>query len=65
MWVKSSSSNGNGGNNCVEVAATVHGVAVRNSRFPNGTMLFFTEAEWREFLAGADRGEFAIEALPR
>ncbi|MFH8637007.1 MULTISPECIES: DUF397 domain-containing protein [Streptomyces] len=57
VWVKSSASIGNG--NCVEVAALAGGgVAVRNSRFPDGPALVFTTAEIEAFVDGAKRSEF-------
>ncbi|MFI5640724.1 DUF397 domain-containing protein [Streptomyces goshikiensis] len=57
VWVKSSASIGNG--NCVEVAALDGGgVAVRNSRFPDGPALVFTAAEIEAFVDGAKRSEF-------
>jgi hypothetical protein len=56
-WVKSSLSFSNG--NCVEVASlTDGGVAVRNSRHPEGPVLRFTPDEWHAFLGGARNGEF-------
>jgi hypothetical protein len=56
-WVKSSLSFSNG--NCVEVAGLADGgIAVRNSRDPQGGMLRFTPDEWRAFLGGARNGEF-------
>ena len=56
-WVKSSYSGPQG--NCVEVAPIRHGgVAVRNSRHPDGPALVFTAAEWDAFLSGALDGEF-------
>ena len=56
-WVKSSHSNAEG--NCVEVAALVGGgVAVRNSRDPEGPALVYTPDELAAFLAGAKDGEF-------
>lgn len=56
-WVKSSLSFSNG--NCVEVAnLTAGGVAVRNSRDPEGPVLRFTPDEWHAFLGGAQLGEF-------
>lgn len=56
-WVKSSLSFSNG--NCVEVAnLSGGGVAVRNSRDPDGAVLRFTPAEWHAFLGGAKLGEF-------
>jgi hypothetical protein len=49
-WVKSSLSNGNGGD-CVEVAANLPGiVAVRDSKNPDGPKLVVTPGEWRTFI---------------
>jgi hypothetical protein len=57
-WVKSSRSGPTGGN-CVEVARLDDGqVAVRNSRYPSGPALVFTEREWEAFVGGAKDGEF-------
>jgi hypothetical protein len=57
VWVKSSASAQNG--NCVELAS-LHdgGVAVRDSKDPNGPVLRYTALEWEAFLAGAKAGEF-------
>lgn len=56
-WIKSSHSNAEG--NCVEVAALADGgVALRNSRDPEGPALVYTRAELAAFLAGAKDGEF-------
>ncbi|MDT0437374.1 MULTISPECIES: DUF397 domain-containing protein [Streptomyces] len=56
-WTKSRHSNAEG--NCVEVAALPGGgVAVRNSRDPQGPALVYTPAELAAFLAGAKEGEF-------
>ncbi|MFR9794911.1 DUF397 domain-containing protein [Streptomyces sp. MS06] len=56
-WVKSRYSNAEG--NCVEVAALAEGgVALRNSRDPDGPALVYTPAEVAAFLAGAKDGEF-------
>ncbi|MFJ8106072.1 DUF397 domain-containing protein [Streptomyces sp. NPDC096132] len=56
-WIKSSHSNAEG--NCVEVAALAGGgVAMRNSRDPEGPALIYTPAEVAAFLAGARDGEF-------
>jgi len=57
-WQKSSHSNLNG---CVEVAVEHGGgVAVRNSRDPQGPVLEFTADEWRAFLDGVKGGEFDL-----
>lgn len=55
-WQKSRHSNPNGA--CVEVAHLGGEIAVRNSRFPSGPALVFTQAEIAAFLAGAKDGEF-------
>ena len=63
-WRKSSRSGPTGGN-CVEIAAlpgrTLYGapgggVAVRDSRQPNGPALIFTAATWRAFAGGLAAG---------
>jgi hypothetical protein len=56
-WLKSHYSNATG--ECVELAALPNGeIAVRNSRFPAGPVLVYTQAEITAFLAGAKDGEF-------
>jgi len=45
-WRKSTRSNGN--SFCVEAAATTSAVLVRDSKNPDGGMLEFAAAEWRE-----------------
>ncbi|HET6531060.1 MAG TPA: DUF397 domain-containing protein [Actinoplanes sp.] len=59
-WKKASRSNGNGGNNCVEVAFLDSGVAVRDSKDRSGPALMFTSAEWTAFVDSAKDGEFDI-----
>ena len=57
-WHKSSRSGPTGGN-CVEVAPVAGGgVALRNSRHPDGPALIFTQAEWDAFRGGVADGEF-------
>ena len=60
VWKKSSRSNGNGGNNCVEIAFLDNIVAVRHSKNPTGPALIFTPSEWDAFVAGTKNGEFDI-----
>ena len=57
-WHKSTRSNGSG--DCVEVAKLTDGVAVRDSKDPNGPILTFAASEWLAFLAGARDGEFDL-----
>jgi Domain of unknown function (DUF397) len=56
VWHKSSFSGPNG--DCVEAAELPAGVAVRNSRFPDGPALLFTDSEWSAFLRGVKGGDF-------
>ena len=58
LWRKSSRSNGNGGNNCVEVAFLGSAVAVRDSKDPNGPAVLFSAAQWVSFVSGAKAGRF-------
>ncbi|MGW0824355.1 DUF397 domain-containing protein [Streptomyces sp. NPDC002845] len=56
-WKKSRHSNSQG--SCVEFARLPDGgVAVRNSRFPDGPALVYTRAEIEAMLLGAKDGEF-------
>lgn len=56
-WIKSARSNQSG--NCVEVARLPDGsVAVRNSRYPEGPALVYTQAEMAAFVEGAKDGDF-------
>lgn len=53
-WRKSSYSGG--GNDCVEVAFTRSGTAVRDSKNPGGGMLCMTVSEWDVLLLAARSG---------
>jgi hypothetical protein len=46
---------------CVKVAVKPgKGVAVRDSKDPSKTTMFFNPTEWRVFIKGAKAGEFDI-----
>ena len=53
-------SGGGRGGASVEVAIVETGVAVRDSRRPEGPILFFTPEEWDAFVGGAKNGEFDV-----
>ncbi len=57
-WVKSRRSNPSG--NCVELAVLPEGdgIAMRNSRHPDGPALIYTPAEITAFILGARDGDF-------
>lgn len=55
-WQKSSLS---AVNNCVEVAFLDGQVAVRDSKYQAGPVLFFTQPEWQAFLDGVRGGELS------
>lgn len=42
----------------MEAAGLAGGVALRDSRFPDGPALVFTSAEWDAFLGGVRAGGF-------
>jgi len=57
QWRKSTRSGGN--NDCVEAADLPNGgMAVRDSKDPDGPILCFTAAEWEAFVVGVKDGEF-------
>jgi Domain of unknown function (DUF397) len=56
IWLKAQGSSANG--QCVEVAATVGKVAIRDSKDPNGPILVYTPTEFSAFLEGARNGSF-------
>jgi Domain of unknown function (DUF397) len=55
-WRKAQYSVGNGA--CVEVASIDGMVAIRDSKNPDGAVLFYTPVEFHAFLDGARKGEF-------
>jgi hypothetical protein len=55
-WRKSSRSAGAGA--CVEVAEVPGGVAVRDSKDPDGPTLRFAEQSWRAFVGAVRAGSF-------
>lgn len=58
-WHKSSRSNGGAEGNCVEVAALPDQIALRDSKDPAGTVLAFTDVEWRAFLGSVRTDAFS------
>lgn len=57
-WRKSSFSGG--GNDCVEVADTDDGVAVRDSKNPDGGIVRYPRDEWEALLEAAKSGELEM-----
>lgn len=55
VWRKSTRSQGNG--NCVAWAHLEDGVAVRDTKHPEGPVLIFTPDEWAAFVGGVKDGE--------
>jgi hypothetical protein len=56
-WQKSARSNPSG--NCVELAGLPDGgIAMRNSRYPDGPVLVYTRDEIAAFVGGARDGDF-------
>ncbi|MDF5758783.1 DUF397 domain-containing protein [Spongiactinospora sp. TRM90649] len=56
-WRTSSHSSAQG-QNCVQVASIAAGVAVRDSKNPDGGKLVFTASEWSSFVAAVKDGTF-------
>lgn len=63
-WTKSARSGPVG--NCVEMATlpSGQGVAVRNSRFPEGPVLVYTDAEIEALILGVKDGDFDFLLAP-
>lgn len=57
-WFTSTRSQG--GDNCVEAAFTADGIAIRDSKDPDGGQLGFGADGWRAFIAGVKDGEFDL-----
>jgi hypothetical protein len=55
-WLKARSSTANG--HCLEIAAAVGNIAIRDSKDPDGPILVYSPPEFRAFLDGARNGEF-------
>jgi hypothetical protein len=55
FWRKARASGAGG---CIEVASMVGGIAVRDSKDPEGPILVYTPTEFGAFLDGARNGEF-------
>ncbi|MFI6660320.1 DUF397 domain-containing protein [Streptomyces sp. NPDC050523] len=49
----------------VEIAYLPDGAVAMRSSLDPGTVLRYTEAEWRAFVLGARDGEFDLEPAPR
>jgi uncharacterized protein DUF397 len=57
-WKTSTRSSGNG--QCVEVAITSEGVAVRDTKDRSKAPHLYTQAEWAAFIGGVKDGEFDL-----
>jgi hypothetical protein len=60
VWRSSTEGATAASDSAVEVAMLEDGVALRDSRRPDGDVLFFTPAEWDAFVGGAKDGEFDV-----
>jgi hypothetical protein len=56
VWKKASASTSYG--QCVELASAAGGVAMRDSKDPDGPILLYARAEFKAFLDGARNGDF-------
>jgi hypothetical protein len=56
-WQKASASTSYG--QCVELASAADGIAMRDSKDPDGPILLYTRAEFKAFLDGARNGDFS------
>lgn len=46
------------GGQCVQVAASGHMIIIGDSKSPDGPVLSYSTAEFREFIMGAKNGDF-------
>lgn len=46
------------GGTCVKVAAAEQMILIGDSKTPDGPILRYTAAEWREFVSGVKNGDF-------
>lgn len=58
-WRKSTRSTAEG-QNCVEIAAVYRGIAVRDSKDPEGPKLIFAGETWRRFTRNVRRGSYEL-----
>lgn len=56
VWIKAQASTSYG--QCVQVASARGGVAMRDSKDPDGPILLYTRTEFKAFLDGARNGDF-------
>lgn len=56
VWVKARLSTSYG--QCVQIASAADGIAMRDSKDPDGPILLYTRAEFKEFIDGARNGDF-------
>lgn len=57
-WRKARRSMSNGA--CVEVASSAAGMAVRDSKDPEGAVLYYEVAAWSSFVGAARSGSFGF-----
>ena len=57
IWRKSSYSGGNGGQ-CVEVALSLQGLVIRDSKRRSGLILAVSSRQWTSFVAAVKAGAF-------
>jgi Domain of unknown function (DUF397) len=55
-WIKAAASAQGG--NCVQMRRESRGIEVRDSKYPDGPVLRFTDAEFAAWVDGAKRAEF-------